>query len=77
MYITTDDNWLVHKNLVEKTGTLHRDISINNIMMYHADGNAFPLNSQPALIQLMWGLVINFDYATYLNGECQATSPGD
>ena len=76
-YITTDDYQLVHKIFLEKAGILHRDISINDIMMYHAKGNASPLNSQPALIQRMWGLLIDFNHATYLNGDSQATSPGD
>ena len=74
--------WLAHKNLIEWAGILHRDISINNIMMAPTEGThpSTAVNSssvQQEIVELMWGLLINFDYAMYLNGDHNTASPGD
>ena len=71
----------VHKRLVRKANILHRDIRINNIMMYKPkdESHAPPFNSQGphvVLAPLKQGLLIDFDYAAYLDAINQITSPG-
>ena len=55
---------------------VHRDISINNIMIYHAEDDE-PRPSLTLDVALHKGLLIDFDYTMYLDQENAFTSPGD
>lgn len=87
MYLATDVYWSAHKNLVEKASILHRDISINNIMISRPKANDYdPAHHSPdaqleadqlAQGPVRQGLLIDFDYAMYLDRQNQAVSPGD
>ena len=87
MYPTTNVYWSAHKNLVENACILHQDISINNILIAcpeandHDPAQNFPDTQleadQLAQGPLRQGLLIDFDYATYLDTTSQVVSPGD
>ena len=55
---------------------IHRDISINNIMIYCTKGDD-PKPSITPHVALGKGLLIDFDYATYLDLKNTHMSPGD
>lgn len=60
-----------HKDLVEQAGILHRDISVDNIMMYRADTQLE--GAEPRDAPLSKGLLIDFDYATFLKENNEIT----
>lgn len=63
-----------HKDLVEQAGILHRDISVNNVMMYRADSADTQLEgAEPRDAPLPKGLLIDFDYATFLKEKNEVT----
>jgi serine/threonine protein kinase len=77
-----------HKELLDKAKILHRDISINNVMINievraaQSSTSMHPhstqLNNQSASIPfpIRKGLLIDFDYATYYEGAERKVSKG-
>jgi hypothetical protein len=54
-----------HKILCDKKSTLHKDISTNNIMLYHETTEP---HSEPGT-KLCCGLLIDFYYAALIGGD--------
>ena len=74
----------VHFILVEVYGILHRDISINNILVFICDtawtATLHDRQEREAIIaskKFRRGLLIDFEYADFLNGGKQGVSSGD
>ena len=74
----------VHFILVDVYGILHRDVSINNILIFICDtawtATSHDQQEREAIIaskKFRRGLLIDFDYADFLDAGKQGVSSGD